>query len=240
MSNFNENPKFVTHPDKITSILCAIQIQNCLCTLSQLGQKKGLLTSIIEVNIEQNLLILDEINSADISTFLQSAHKIKLSTYLNGVHLAFLLTLTEIKKLGTDSLYYSSPLPDRIYYPQRRSSPRLVTDTLTITWPAAKNKFLVHGEVIDISRGGMSFRLAAEENSVQAGDTLRNCHLNLPIGYEMVFTLVIRSVKTERNTVYIGGYFVNLSPQGKNKLDFYIAALEREIIRKRKNPDLNL
>lgn len=86
----------------------------------------------------------------------------------------------------------------------------------------------------------MSFRLTAEEANVQTGDTLRNCHLNLPIGYEMVFTLVIRSIKTERNTVFIGGYFVNLSPQCKNKLDFYIAALEREIIRKRKNPDLNL
>ncbi|MBS3955048.1 MAG: flagellar brake protein [Methylomicrobium sp.] len=240
MSTFNENPKFVTHPDKITSILCAIQIQNCLCTLTVQGQKKGLLTSIIEVNKEQSLLVLDEINSAELSTFLQSAHKIKLSTYLNGVHLAFLLTLTAVKKPGTDILHYSTPFPDRIYYPQRRSSPRLVTDTLTITWLTTKNKCLVHGEVIDISRGGMSFSLTEEDNSVQAGDTLRNCHLNLPIGYEMVFTLVIRSVKTERNTVFIGGYFVNLSPQGKSKLDFYIAALEREIIRKRKNPDLNL
>lgn len=240
VSNVNANPKFVTHPDKIASILCAIQNQNCLCTLSLQGQKKVLLTSIIEVNKEQNLLILDEINSADLGTFLQSANKIKLSTYLNGVHLAFLLTLTAVNKPGSESLHFSSLLPDRIYYPQRRNSPRLVTDTLTITFPAAKNKFLVRGEVIDISRGGMSFRLTAEENSIQTGDTLRNCHLNLPIGYEMVFILIIRSVKTERNTVYIGGYFVNLSPQCKNKLDIFIATLEREIIRKRKNPDLNL
>jgi c-di-GMP-binding flagellar brake protein YcgR len=240
VSKLNENPKFVTHPDKITSILCAIQIQNCLCTLSQQGQKKGLLTSIIEVDKEQNLLILDEINSAELRTFFQSTQKIKLSTYLNGVHLAFLMTLTAVIKPGTESLNYTSPLPDRIYYPQRRNSPRLVTDTLTITFPAVKNQYLVHGEVMDVSRGGMSFRLTAKENSIQTGDYLRNCHLNLPIGYEMVFTLVIRSVKTERNAVFIGGYFVNLSPQCKNRLDIFIATLEREIIRKRKNPDLNL
>ncbi|MGR9116835.1 MAG: PilZ domain-containing protein, partial [Gammaproteobacteria bacterium] len=94
----------------------------------------------------------------------------------------------------------------------------------------------ITGEVIDLSRTGLSVNIIDLPVSFERGDIIYNCRIILPDEFTISFDLAVRSTKTLRQRkTQIGGYFISMPPKSKKKLEYYVAFLERASIRKQRN-----
>ena len=230
------NPNFLTNPDKINNILKEIEQASPLCTINIEGVTEEFSSSILDIQLDNNLIILDELFPKHGNNLLINK-KIKLSTIHNGIRLALMLS-DVISGSSRGIAYYKSAIPNRIYYPQRRSIPRIQLTILNIPFSGISNrtKSSLGGHVFDLSRGGLGIVIPNNRARIQRGDSIKNCRITLD-DHSISFDLAIRFVKTtnqETGKTQIGGYFENLSSKGQNKLEHFVATLEREEIRKRK------
>ena len=232
------NPRFITEHDKIVKLIKAISASSQLCPVTINGSKKIFSTSLIDFQPEQGYLILDEISPIEGNSILQIVKTLKLSAVAYGLPLSFKLDIIS-HGLKRGIPYYKADLPNRIYYPQRRKAPRIfIRGSSTIHFLAQPKKtgMPITGEVFDLSRGGLCINLADIEVNFERGDIIKNCRITLPDKYAVTFDLAVRSAKPLReHKTQVGGYFLNMPPKSKRKLDYYVALLERESIRKQKN-----
>ncbi len=235
--NPHTNPNFVTSTPKITRLLQNIEKVSHLCTISFEGTEEKFSSSILDIQAEKQLIILDELTPQHGNHLISEKKTIKLSTYFNGIHLAF-----NLNKIQLDSshgiIYYKANFPERIYYPQRRKSPRITIKSLRIPFSgiAKKNNVSIGGHIFDLSRGGIGIKLPNNRARLQRGDTIKNCRFTLD-DYCMEFDLIVRFAKRVTPTdpqAIIGGYFENISNKNQNKLSYFVTALERKDIRKQK------
>jgi c-di-GMP-binding flagellar brake protein YcgR len=164
---------------------------------------------------------------------------LKLSTFINGVHLTFHLREI-VRDQSNNQIVYKAQLPESIYYPQRRASPRIQADLNAISFQGTSRDtgLLIKGHVLDISRTGLSVAFSKIGNTILSGDKLTNCLIQLPDEKTLSFDLSLRSIRKyslNSSQKQVGGFFNGLSTQQQNKLDRTICALERQQIRKRKN-----
>lgn len=231
------NPNFLTDPDKINKLLKDIEDASPLCIITIEGCEEEFSSSILDVQVENGQIILDELLPKSGDELLKIKHELKLSTIFNGIRLAF--KLSDIK-IGTSRgiSYYKSAIPKKIYYPQRRSSPRIQLTSLNIPFTGiSKNrKTTVGGYIFDISRGGIAIITQSNRARIQRGDTIHHCRINID-GTSIDFDLNVRFVKTTNQgsgKTQIGGHYENISAKKLLKLEHFIVTLEREEIRKRK------
>lgn len=233
-----ENPNFITNPDQIVNLLSDIELSTPLCTVQIDGAAQEYNSSILGIKAEKNLIILDELVPKEGNAELQKSRSLKLSTYHKGIHLSFNLSGIELGHSRGIS-YYKAVLPDRIFYPQRRRSPRIEISTIDIAFSgiAERTGISVSGYLFDLSRGGAGIDLPVNRARVQRGDTIKNCQIIFE-DYQMDFDFSVRFVKPaaiNSSKVQIGGYFENVSSKSQSKLSYFITSLERIEIRKQKN-----
>lgn len=243
-TNFNtgrtsDNPNFITNPGKIIKLLQQIVAAPPLCSVTLNSSNKTFFTSILDVQEENGLIILDKLSTNSANSILLKDKELKLSTCINGVQLSFNLKEISVEK-SQDTVLYKARFPGKIYYPQRRSSPRIATDSTLIHFQGTSRdtKTTIGGYVFDFSRSGVGVNFYTDRINLVRGDKLTNCLINLSDDHTLSFDLSVRSSKKlnpANRQKQLGGYFDNLSPQNQKKLDRYISALEREQIRKRKN-----
>lgn len=235
-----ENPNFLTSPDKIHQLLKDIEDASPLCTISIDGIKEEFSSSILDIQLESKQIILDELSPKHGHELLINQNKLKLSTFYNGIHLAF--NLSGIKAGSSHGIpYYKAFLPNRIYYPQRRSSPRRIMHYTTISFSgiSSKNQSAVGGEVFDISREGIGVSLPNNRARFQRGDLVKNCQIIID-DHTMTFDLAVSFVKKSKqrnDKTQIGGYFKKISAKSRNKLEHFVLTIEREQIRIRKRKE---
>ncbi|WP_305906576.1 flagellar regulator YcgR PilZN domain-containing protein [Methylomarinum sp. Ch1-1] len=233
----SSNPNFLTEPCKITRLLKDIESTAPLCTITLDGSSEEFSSSILDIKTGENKIILDELLPEYGNNLLHHKRSLKLSTYCNGIHLAF--KLEKIQFGSSNGLtYYKARFPERIYYPQRRKAPRLeiITIKIPFTGIASKNNTSLGGHVFDLSRTGIGINLPDNRSRIQRGDRIKKCSIVVE-GYRVDFDLTVRFVKkggSSRTQTTFGGYFENLSTKSQNKLSYFITALEREEIRKQK------
>lgn len=231
------NPNFLTDPYKIKSLLKEIEAASPLCTIIIESTDEQFSSSILDIQVENNQIILDELLPAHGNKLLLTENKLKLSTIYNGIRLAFNLSnITPGSSRGI--AYYKTTIPDRIYYPQRRGSPRIQITSLSILFSgiSARTKATVGGSIFDLSREGIGINAPNNIARLQRGDVLKNCRISID-NQTIDFDLSIRFVKTSNQgagKTLVGGYFENLPSKNRNKLERFIATLEREEIRNRK------
>ncbi len=235
----SSNPNFLTDPKKIRCLLKNIEEAAPICTITIEGTNDSFSTSILDVQLENNQIILDELSPSHGNELVISKKAFKLSTIYNGIHLAFKVNNIETGR-SREIVYYKVAIPNRIYYPQRRSSPRIQITVLHIPFSgiSERTKATVGGSIFDISRKGLSLGISITNNiaRLQRGDTLKNCRITFE-GRMISFDLSVRFVKTSNISTartIIGGYFENLSSKSRNKLERFVATLEREEIRNRR------
>lgn len=233
----NSNPNFLTDPGKITRLLKNIEEASPLCTISIDGSTEHFSSSILDIQIDSKQIILDELLPKHGNELLISENKLKLSTIFNGIRLAF--KLSDINTGSSHGIaYYKAAIPDRIYYPQRRSSPRIQITSLNIPFSGVsdRTKLSIGGYIFDLSRGGLGVNLSNNKARFLRGDTVKNCQINID-DHTIIFDLSVRFVKTSNHgtgRTQIGGYFENISSKNKKQLEYFVASIEREEIRKRK------
>jgi len=201
------------------------------------GSEEEFSSSILDIQTAKKSILLDELTPQHGNKLICKKKTIKLSTYFNGIHLAF--KLNKIQFGSTHGIvYYKADFPERIYYPQRRKSHRIEIKSLRISFSgiANKNDASIGGYLFDLSRGGIGIKLQDNRTRLQRVDYLKNCRFTLD-DHCMEFDLIVRFAKrispTNPQTI-IGGYFENTPPRSQNKLSYFITALEREEIRKQK------
>jgi len=233
------NPNFIKDPQKIIKLLQQIIESPPLCSVTVRNLNKTFFTSILEIQPENQLIIIDELTPASGNNLLNQHGELKLFTFINGLHLTFRLNGVTREQSG-NQIVYKALLPETIYYPQRRSSPRIKADLTAIDFQGTSRDsgLLIKGIVSDLSRTGLCITLAKSGNDILYGDKLTNCLMLLPDGSTFSFDLSVRSIRKHGRSdlqKQIGGHFNGLSPQNQHKLDRTICALERQQIRKRKN-----
>lgn len=232
-----ENPNFLTDPEKIVKLLGEIENSSPLCTIQIEGSGEEYSSSILGIKAEKNAIILDELIPKEGNTALQSQKALKLSTFHKGIHLSFSLTNIETGH-SRGITYYKALIPERIYYPQRRRSPRIEISSIDIPFNgvAQRTGISVGGYLFDLSRGGAGIQVPVNRARVQRGDKIKNCQISFE-DYVMDFEFSVRFVKpitVGSSKVQIGGFFENLSPKSQAKLSYFITSLERVEIRKQK------
>lgn len=235
-----ENPYFLTEPIKIHKLLKAIENASPLCTITINGITEEFSSSILDIQLENMQIILDELSPKHGHELLINQNKLKLSTIYNGIHLAF--NLSGIKTGSSQGIaYYKANLPNRIYYPQRRTSPRTSINYNNISFSgiASRNQSTVGGKIYDISREGVGVIVSNNKARFKRGDSINNCKMTID-GHTVTFDLSVRIVKKYNQSgdkIQIGCYFENLSSLNRNKLEHFVASLEREEIRTRKRKE---
>jgi c-di-GMP-binding flagellar brake protein YcgR len=235
----NSNPSFITDPSKIGALIQQIIESPPLCTVTIPNCHTVFFTSILDISKENGALTFDELMPQQGNKLLIQYGTLKLSTFINGVHLSFELRGIIQERSFTQTVYQAS-LPESIYYPQRRSSPRIQTELNTISFHGVSRNtgIPIKGYVFDISRTGLCINFSKNGNTIQSGEKLTNCRIHLPDELTFAFDLSLRSVRKSSLSnlqKMAGGFFKGLSPQMQHKLDKTISKLERQHIRKRKN-----
>lgn len=240
LNRTSDNSDFVTDSSRITTLLQQVMELPPLCSATLVNSDTIFLTSILDIQAENDLIIFDKLAPPSGNNILAKNRSLKLSTVLNGIPLSF-----DLKDIIIDEsqspVFYTANLPKKIYHPQRRSFLRIGTHSTATDFQGTSNagKMLLKGYVFDFSRGGIAVNFFTDCGDLLRGDTLTSCLINLPGNQILSFDLSVRSVKgisRDNQKKQIGGYFENLSPQNQKKLDRFISALEREQIRKRKYP----
>jgi len=233
----NSNPNFLTEPEKIRSLLKDIEEASPLCTIIIEGSEEQFSSSILDVQIENNQIILDELFPKHGNGLLLTKNHLKLSSIFNGIRLAFKLSNIEAGS-SRGIAYYKSAIPNKVYYPQRRSSPRIQITTFNIPFSgiSSRTKVTIGGSIFDLSRGGIGISTPNNRARFQRGDLVKNCHITID-KQSIAFDLSVRFIKTSKQgagQTLIGGCFENLSSKNRNTLERFVTTLEREEIRNRK------
>lgn len=232
-----ENPNFITDSDKIIGLLSEIEVSSPLCTIQIDGAPEEYNSSVLGIKPDKNLIILDELTPIEGNAHLQNVKSLKLSTFHKGIHLTFNLTEIEVG-YSRGITYYKAALPQRVFYPQRRRSPRIEISSIDIAFSGVSERtgISVNGYLFDLSRGGAGIDLPVNRARIQRGDRIKNCQISFD-EYLMNFDLSVRFVKQpslNSSKVQIGGFFENLSNKSQTKLSYFITSLERVEIRKQK------
>ena len=234
----NENPNFLTDPQKIAKLLCEIELSSPLCTIQVEGAGQDFSSSILGVKADKGVFLLDELMPAVGNDILQHSNAFKLLVFHKGIYLSFNVSGLETGFAHGIS-FYKATIPSRIFYPQRRRSPRIEIRTIDIPFNGIVQKtgFSVGGYLYDLSRGGAGVELPVGRTRIQRGDVINRCQMSFE-DYVMDFSFNVRFVKPLQpgiSRMQIGGMFENLSAKSELKLSYFITSLERHEIRKQKS-----
>ena len=173
-----QNPNFLTDPDKINRLLKDIEDASPLCKIIIEGLTEEFSSSILDIQVENKQIILDELLPKHGNELLINQNKLKLSTIHNGINLSF-----KLSGISTGSsrgiAYYKTTLPSRIYYPQRRSSPRISLNHTYISFSgiSSRTQSTIGGTVFDLSRKGIGITLPDNRARFQRGDFVKKCKI---------------------------------------------------------------
>ncbi|MDO9161289.1 MAG: flagellar brake protein [Methylococcaceae bacterium] len=235
--NPRENPSFVTNPDKIFHLLQQLIIEPPRCTITLNNSDSLFLTDILEV--DPDFISFSPLTPSSGNQLLASQRALKLSTVLGGIPLTFNLQNICVDK-SADPICLKAALPEKIYYPQRRLTKRMPTNSTTIEFKGTSRDtgVSIQGYVTDISRGGLSVIYNSTRGNIIRSDRLSYCSVVLPDNQTIAFELTVSSSKKPllgSNKRHLGGQFENIYPQDEKKLDRYLSTLERQQLRKRRD-----
>lgn len=236
--DFNNNPRFLRKPAQIARLLGQLKEEGSLFTVFIEGSEETFGSTILAIRSDENCLLFDELNSKSGHELLLKKGKFKAQASYAGVDAIF--TINSLEKGDSKGIaYYKVPIPDEIYYPQRRGARRIALKSLysipfhaTIT--AANTPLL--GHLQNISSTGMG-ALISSRLPCRRGDVLQNCRIPLPDGSQINFDLTIRALNNHQmgQKVYLGGFFKNIDSGSRKKLERFIIKSEREQIKREKS-----
>ncbi len=222
---------------EILALLRAIGKSKQLIRMLIKGEADVCVTSILDVDVERNLLILDA-----------SVDKAQNARALKATRLAFETTLDKIRILFSaeslsETTFEGMPalaidIPDTMIRLQRREFYRMPTPLgnpvrVSIPLPLELKGGISNFPLADISCGG----IAIFDHKLELGNTIGNdypnCRLELPDAGPVVVTLQIRNsldmtLLNNKLNRRLGCAFVDLSRGGLAQVQRYITKLERE------------
>jgi hypothetical protein len=188
-----------------------------LCSVTLNSSNKTFFISILDVQEENGLIILDKLSTNSGNSILRKDKELKLSTCINGVQLSFNLKESVLKNRKLP--FFIKPVFPKKFIP---STPLLSQNCNRFYFnPLPGNprdiKITSGGYVFDFSRSGVGVNFYADRINIVRGDKLTNRLINLPDDHTLSFDLSVRSSKklNPANRQKQVGYFDSLSPQNQ-------------------------
>ncbi len=193
-----------------------------------------ILTTLLDVDLDSNRVVLDYGASETLNRKVQDARKIIFITAQDKVRIQF--TVPHVQKIsweGEPALQIS--LPDSLVKLQRREYFRLstpISKPLSCVFPLEDGR-KVSLTIVDLSIGGIGVVNPPAGFRFEIGKTYQGCHFVLPDTGTIVTTLQIRNafeitMKNGTHTMRAGCMFVNLPGTMQSMIQRYIIKLERE------------
>ena len=229
----------VTLPARIVALLKRVESKRLLLAIRIPGLNETFNSMVIDVKPEDNVFVIDALQSPQAHARLKQVKKFHAETRLDGVDMSFsgvVANFNEDSRLPS----YEISLPESIYYGQRREAHRVALSgqVLLVAMTMADGKQF-QTEVVDLSATGMRFKLPPGAAAVLGpGSIVPVCSFTLPTGEEIAAPLEIRSLQESKNkkSGSAGGRFVEPEQRLLRTLERFITALDREQ-RKNKKTD---
>ncbi|MCL2346070.1 MAG: flagellar brake protein [Desulfobulbus sp.] len=195
---------------------------------------KLFVTQLLDVDEDDDLLIFDLSGAETLNHALLRADRCRLAARPAGIHVHF--DVGEVSEIEYDGRpAFAVALPTAIVRLQRRESFRIATPVLNpVRFFISRADGKEQGfSACDISVTGIGL-LAAAAPDLLSGELLERCRIRLPdeaqdmpVAARVQRIIALESRSGERQW-RIGVHFLNLSPAVENRLQRYIARLERE------------
>ena len=200
------------------------------------GDNKVYNSVMISVDNEKKQILIDQLHpEAGHKKFLKKG-KITLFAGLDGIDLSFQCALIDVdEKSGIP--FYTLAFPQHVKHYQRRSSYRVqIIRSLSISVDLiCKSGETVHGELDNISSGGMRVRVAETmPEIIKNGLIIPGCEITLPDEGLMICSVEIRHVVhgEKGNLNYLGLQFEGLNSLDERSINRFVTSLERELRRR--------
>lgn len=219
---------------EIIHILRAIQNKTELVTAYFNQGQDFLLTSIVDVDAANEILIFDYGINEQLNQRIQESGRIILVTMQDKVKVQFVIEQMQvIQYQGRPA--FQAKLPDNLIRLQRREYYRLATPIVKpikclIIKP---NNSKIEAPIANISLGGMAITHYQDQTSLTIGDRLDTCRVALP---EIGTLSTGIEIRNEQEIIMPNGarnrradcMFINLPPNQQAMIQRYITKLERE------------
>lgn len=230
---YSIEPEHITSRPRLLSLLNRIRDQFSILSVKLPKSSSRYTSAIVAVHPEQNCLILDELTPSDGHDHFLKVRECTIEVFAKGQGLSFTTTLVS-KGQENGIAYYKVSLPPSVYYYLQRTSYRvpLPLNRRTPFMLPSPDESLIEGEVIDLSVGGVGFRVPPTPWTEQltCGSELPGCRLVLGPGEVLSVDVKVRyaGVDKGKKTLRLGAQFVKLSKRQQKRLERYIMTVDRE------------
>nr|WP_314901513.1 flagellar regulator YcgR PilZN domain-containing protein [uncultured Deefgea sp.] len=225
-------PYLVSDPNQIDFTLKSLARKpELVCLYSDKHRQLFVLSAILDVNSEN--LIFDYGPDSELNQQLSTSNRIYCVSHLNSVHYQFELTNLQQVEFNNQPAFQST-IPSQILRLQRRDYYRLsvpLSTPLSCLIPIGNEQAEI--SITDISLGGVGLLGYLPDISLEVGNTLKNCRIELPqMGVITADIEVCTSndqiLRNGIRTLRSGCRFLNLSGTGQTLLQRYINQIERK------------
>jgi len=226
---------------EIISLLRAMQERNQLVSMQADGGADTVVTSVLAVDEQGNMLVIDRAPSNIVNKRLLASENISFETVLDSIRILFFASqVGECLYDNLPALYI--PIPASLVRLQRREYYRVPTPVAnpircTIHVPADDETGLGGTTVVvtlkDISGGGIAVVDEKKLLDNTIGRTYKDCRIDLPGGTPVTVTLQIRnshdmSLASGKSIRKLGCMFIDPPRPMMAAVQRYITKLERE------------
>lgn len=234
----DKNPYSIQAAREIIALLRSLEEKNQLIRMVINGGTEAVMTSILEVNVNNNAVIIDCAIGTILNQHIIEADRVSFETTLDKIRILF--TATQVTScLHNDRPALSISIPSSLVRLQRREFYRVatpLTSPVRCTIPISEdtNEKIITLALLDVSCGGVSI---VDDNKVldnTAGKIYRNCVIDLPgLGAVTTSLSVMNSdeqtLLNNRKRRRLGCQFVELSQSKLALIQRYISKLERDL-----------
>ncbi|MCW9024435.1 MAG: flagellar brake protein [Gammaproteobacteria bacterium] len=196
------------------------------------GGKYTLLTQVVDVLSDKDLVVLDYGSNETINKKLLEADRVVFKAQVDGITAQFNASKFQKAKLH-EKPAFACPIPDSILWVQRRQYYRVrVPLTDKAICELAHDDVLVPYSILDISIAGIALHIKDLEYALEAGMTFNNARLHLPDGetgsvnLEVVNQLPMKSDNPDAGERF-GCQFQDISMDTSAKIQRYIYNIEQ-------------
>lgn len=218
----------VSEAGRIHALLKSIQDARALVSVSICGRKGVYNSAILDCDLNKHEFVLDELTPLEGHVRLLQSACLSVYARVNGIGIYFESPLGDVG-VQDNIAYYRQPLPQRVFYGQKRADYRVrpAMDT-PIPIVLGDTQPIAEGELLDLSAGGIGLRVGVD-TPVIAGETLNTCLITLPGGDTLCCRLQIRFVRQDPNAheLQLGARFLGLNPTQQRAVRRCVAELER-------------
>ncbi|NMM36028.1 MAG: flagellar brake protein [Glaciimonas sp.] len=240
------NPYAITSQREILALLRSIEKKRQLIRMMAHGEADAIVTSILEVDIHNDAVIIDCAPDASLNQRIINANKVSFETTLDKIRILF--SSTQVTScLKDDRPAFRIAIPASLVRLQRREFYRINTPIASpvrciISLPNDGTENVVTAVLQDISGGGIAIFDDSRTLNNTIGHIYKNCKITLPgIGVITTSLVVVNFQEqvlfNDKKRRRIACTFMDMPNSMLNMVQRYIGKLERELNAKRQGLD---